>query len=382
MKNVIINGFSLSVINRKTGIEQFCQEVIYGLDKIKPTEIQFYYIYDENGYNTIIEPEKLKNIIPIKEKYFNFEKKLKFNSFKRTKILKKYQKKLKAYVLCLAFELYYGKNQLAVIHDIRSLVTKFDSFKFRLRSKIMMMIIQHYCKNIFTVSNYQKKLISKHTKISKENIDVLYLGYEHLKNIVADYSIFDNFSNIKRGDYYLAIGSLAPHKNFKWIVEVAKRNPNQNFVIVGGKDLSVWKDNIEVKDIKNLIFTGYVSDEEKVALLKESKGFLHPSKFEGFGLPPIEALFFGVKTAVAKATCLPEIYEDCVLYFDPDDYDVDIEEMFNGETKDPQKVFDKCSWEKCVNNVYERLLKMEDIRWNYQFVWRRQKVQMRALQFL
>ena len=55
---------------------------------------------------------------------------------------------------------------------------------------------------------------------------------------------------------------------------------------------------------------------------------MHPAVFEGFGIPPLEALSLGAPIALARASCLPELYGDTARYFDPYDYDVDLDALF------------------------------------------------------
>ena len=68
--------------------------------------------------------------------------------------------------------------------------------------------------------------------------------------------------------------------------------------------------------------------------------------FEGFGIPPLEALSLGAPIALARASCLPELYGDTARYFDPYDYDVDLDALFAKPAAPPDKVLAKYSWEK------------------------------------
>lgn len=109
---------------------------------------------------------------------------------------------------------------------------------------------------------------------------------------------------VKKGEYFYALGSLAGHKNFKWIREVARRNPDKTFVVAGGKDLRAFGDDTEAKDTHNVFYPGYVSDAENAALMKHCRLFLHPAVFEGFGIPPLEALALGAPSPWPKpAAC-------------------------------------------------------------------------------
>ena len=189
-------------------------------------------------------------------------------------------------------------------------------------------------------------LISEKLGIPLDKIGITYNGWEHMKNVTPDESIFDKMPGVKKGEYFYALGSLAKHKNFKWIREVARRSPDKTFVVAGGKDLRAFGDDAEAKDTHNVFYPGYVSDAENAALMKHCKLFLHPAVFEGFGIPPLEALALGAPVALANATCLPELYGDTARYFDPYDYDVDLDALAAQPVAAPDEVLKKYSWDK------------------------------------
>ena len=83
---------------------------------------------------------------------------------------------------------------------------------------------------------------------------------------------------VQKGEYYYALGSLAKHKNFKWIREVARRNPDKTFVVAGGKDLRTFGDDNEAKDTHNVFYPGYVSDAENAALMQHCKAIFAPGR--------------------------------------------------------------------------------------------------------
>ena len=170
-----------------------------------------------------------------------------------------------------------------------------------------------------------------------------------MKGVTPDESIFEKMPGVQKGEYYYALGSLAKHKNFKWIREVARRNPDKTFVVAGGKDLRAFGDDTEAKDTHNVFYPGYVSDAENAALMKHCKLFLHPAVFEGFGIPPLEALALGAPIALANATCLPELYGDTARYFDPYDYDTDLDRLAAQPVAAPDEVLQKYSWDRTAN---------------------------------
>lgn len=131
--------------------------------------------------------------------------------------------------------------------------------------------------------------------------------------------------------------------------------PGQDFVVAGGKDLRAFGDDTEAKDTANVFYPGYVSDEENAALMKHCKLFLHPAVFEGFGIPPLEALSLGAPIALARASCLPELYGDTARYFDPYDYEVDLDALAAQPVAPPDKVLAKYSWDRTAAFWLERI---------------------------
>lgn len=340
MKKIIINGLKLSEKDKITGIQRYSKEIILRLDKLleNENELEVYYAYKAGAQNLIISPEELRNIktIPFKCKNATIANLFSFPRF---------VKKKKAAVCSFTHEILRSKNNISTIHDIRTMVDKHDKLSFRIYCNLMFKVNKKFAKYIVTVSEYQKRLISEKLNINPDKIIVIPNGWEHIKDIDSDMSIFNRVSGLIVKNYYYALGSIAPHKNFKWILEVAKRNPDEIFAIGGAKDLSKWKEVFN-EIPKNVYFLGYVNDAENKALMSNCKAFLHPAKFEGFGIPPLEALACGAQIIISNATCLPEIYGDCAHYFNPDDYEVNLESTLCEKVAPAKGLLDKYSWDK------------------------------------
>lgn len=356
MKTIVINGLALGFAKNITGIQRAAHELIYRLDSLLESEnLSVKYVYNVDNLNQVIVPERLKNIQPIPVKPDG-------KKMWKTRALRKIVKEEDAFLCCISLETAFLRNQISFIYDIRPVTTKFDTLKFRTKYRIYMLLQKINTQFIMTDSEYQKKAIAKYLHVSDSKITVLYMGYEHALNVEKDDGIFDKYPQLKNGGYYYTLGSLAPHKNINWIIEVARRNKDKLFVVAGGKDLRVWKDNVEVTGIDNLLFLGYVSDGENRSLMENCQAFIHPSKYEGFGIPPLEALAYGAKIFISNATCLPEIYEDCAVYFSPDDYDVDLDAMQNQVVAAPDKIFAKCSWDKSAHQFLDILKNIAEHR--------------------
>ena len=156
----------------------------------------------------------------------------------------------------------------------------------------------------------------------------------------------------------MAASGITPQKNFQWIVRNAQYNVDEQYVIVGAKDRSTVND---VQNLKNVFYTGRVSDAELKALMANCKAFIHPAIYEGFGLTPMEAMGAGCKQViVAKASCLPEIYGDSVHYIDPEDANVKIDELLDEPLRvSTDNLLEKYSWKNSANQLLDLLKSME-----------------------
>lgn len=110
-------------------------------------------------------------------------------------------------------------------------------------------------------------------------------------------------------------GNLYPHKNIPILIEAVERL-KINLKIICARGIFEKR----LPKSKYVEFLGKLTDQEIVEVYKRSQAFVFPSLIEGFGLPGLEAMAVGLPVIAAHASCLPEIYENAALYFDP--YDV------------------------------------------------------------
>jgi glycosyltransferase involved in cell wall biosynthesis len=137
--------------------------------------------------------------------------------------------------------------------------------------------------------------------------------------IEADASVLQKHGLIA-GNYFLTIGSHDRHKNIRCVIEAAKQCPKGTppLVLVGG-NASTLKREFEPLAPGRLLFLGRVSDEELKALYANGLSFVFPSITEGFGLPPLEAMYCGCPVITSTGGAIPEICGDAAYYADPND---------------------------------------------------------------
>jgi glycosyltransferase involved in cell wall biosynthesis len=94
-------------------------------------------------------------------------------------------------------------------------------------------------------------------------------------------------------------------------------------VLVGKKNASALQTEAYFTDqnYKNIVFTGFVADDQLAWLFKNCQAYIFPSLMEGFGLPGLEAMAYGAPVASSNATCLPEVYGKAAHYFTPTNVD-------------------------------------------------------------
>jgi glycosyltransferase involved in cell wall biosynthesis len=165
---------------------------------------------------------------------------------------------------------------------------------------------------------------------------------------------------------------LEPRKNINNLILAFKKIGLRDIqLILVGSRSNVFASN-ELKDFihsqKNIIFSGYIPDDELIRLYSEAKLFVYPSYYEGFGLPPLEAMACGCPVVVSNVASLPEVCGNAAQYVDPDNIEGIAEGIHKVLTDEPlrQSMMEKgleraklFSWEKAAKEhikVFEEVL--------------------------
>ncbi len=239
----------------------------------------------------------------------------------------------------------FSKKQLFGKSIYNKLSCTYHKLLFKSASKRMILA--------FTVSHFSKAELMKYLKIDENKIVVGQCGWQHFKNIQIDKTVFDDFPMIKSKSFFLSVSSRTPQKNFKWVIEEAKKEPNEMFVIVGEK---VSLGDSANSELPNLIFTGRLSDERVKALMSECKAFIHPAIYEGFGIPPLEAASVGAKLIISPEASLSEIYTEYAHYIDPFSHNLSLNDLLKEKINDNvDELLTKWSWENNARIIYNAI---------------------------
>jgi glycosyltransferase involved in cell wall biosynthesis len=215
------------------------------------------------------------------------------------------------------------RGRLAVtVHDLSHRIVPeiIGDPKKRIYAKTMFRALRKRASVIFTVSKFSKsELLRLTTGPREDNIIPTHLG------ISAEWYGASQLPRIHSRPYFVYVGNIKPYKNLGRLVEaflkIKERIP-QDLVIVGQSEGFITGESAEFFERvrgsgERIRLTGFVSHQELLSLVGHAHALIMPSLYEGFGLPPIEAMAAGVPVVVAHAASLPEVCGEAALYFDP-----------------------------------------------------------------
>lgn len=181
-----------------------------------------------------------------------------------------------------------------------------------------------YSQKIITVSYFTKEDLLKHFSISSDKIVVIYEAADPPLKFTLEFKQKTLNKFQIDSPFLLYVGNVYPHKNLEGFLKAFQRlsqiHPSLKLVLVGREDYFYKRLKKEVKKLNlesKVIFCGTVTDEELAVLYSQAQVYVFPSFYEGFGLPALEALSYGLPVAAANTSSLPEILEEAALYFDP-----------------------------------------------------------------
>jgi glycosyltransferase involved in cell wall biosynthesis len=226
-------------------------------------------------------------------------------------------------------------------------------------------------KAIITISNFVKEDLAKNYPFTKDKTTTTYCASEPPLSVAAAQPSF-----IEKNDQFLLyVGTAFPHKNLASLItimpELLKKHSDLKLVLAGKKEQYYEKLEKRIRKQRlssHLITPGFVSDAELKWLYSHCKSYVFPSLSEGFGLPGLEAMAHGAPVVSSNATCLPEIYGNAALFFNPnnlDDMVLKIDRILEDKVLRKELIskgysqVKKYSWEKMASethNIYMNAL--------------------------
>lgn len=206
-------------------------------------------------------------------------------------------------------------RSFTVLHDVMVFRTPGNySFAYRSYHQLLDRLIARRSR-LGTVSDFSRREIG--AVLGPKDAVVLHNSSEHIGRITPDAGVLERLGLAPQG-FAMMLGSVTPNKNAALAIEAMRRLGAEapRLVIVGALNPKVFGNVLS--DSQDVIFAGRLSDEEVVALYAAAAALIFPSRYEGFGIPPLEAMCFGCPVLSSNIPPVQEVCGEAALYFSPD----------------------------------------------------------------
>jgi Glycosyltransferase len=263
----------------------------------------------------------------------------------------------------------FAKNKIVItIHDLafKSLKNVFTWKTILWKNFVTRLSIKKADKIIAITKFTESEILKHYPTIEKDKMSVVYNGFNDFsKESLNKENIQNKIRNINKS-YILTVSTISPRKNIDGLIKAfnkIKDEIDQNLVIAGNNGW-MYEDVYKLLDDLNLnnrvIFTGKVNDDELKYLYKNAKVFVYLSFYEGFGLPPLEAMSYGVPCIVSNTASIPEVVGENAIKVNPynlDEISKKIIQILNGEIilekSEVNEHLKKFSWNICAKKTLD-----------------------------
>ena len=365
----------IPLLQKKTGVGRYTYELMTALSRLT-SDLEMFYYYgtswsqhisstDGGGVLSMRQavPIALRKLIPVVLKD-RVKHKIFMNGYRGHKL-----------------DLYHATNYVAPDNDMPLTVTVYDlSFlrypethpadRLAWLNKGFPATIRN-ADQIITISEFSKKEIIELLGVSQRKISIAYPGVDSRLRPLNPTQLAPRLKawSLKPGGYILSVGTLEPRKNLTALFKAYELLPDGikkswPLVVVG---MVGWKEKAIVKEMDalirkgNLIPLGYLSDDHLAVVYAGAKLFVYPSLYEGFGIPPLEAMACGIPVVSSNRASLPEVVGQAGVMVDPEDFHAIAQALESVLTDSPKcstmsrlglQQASKFTWQACAEKTF------------------------------
>jgi glycosyltransferase involved in cell wall biosynthesis len=316
------NLIAIDARSSGTSTGRYVDKLIEYIAKIDPD-------YD---FNIIAYSDRVGFMKKIAPKYTVYETKVPLLGFKEQTDLLREINEIDADLVHFAMiqqpVLYRGKV-VTTMHDLTMAKPEFRNPRTNVVVFYIKMVVYKWINKIgakksafiITGTEYIKKEVMGFTKQPDKKFVVTYESADKIKEKA------DPYKKLVGKKFLMYIGRPWPHKNLNRLIDAFQilqdKHPDLYLALAGVKNdnyVDIEK-RVNSQGIKNIIFTDFVTEGQLRWLYENCAVYVFPSLSEGFGLPGLEAMVHGAPVVSSNATCLPEVYGDAAMYFNPRDTD-------------------------------------------------------------
>lgn len=358
-------GLDARMMGKGFGLARYTEQLILHLLKVDQENEYVFFLRTENWDQILGTAPRVKKVladIP----WYTFQEQVQLS-----RIIKKEKVDLMHFPHW-NIPYFYNDPYIVTIHDLimfhypRAEATTLGPVKFWIKDlahRMLLRKIGERAQHIVATSKFTKQDIHKTLQIPLEKMTVTYQAPAFASGATAGKpaNVLNKYHITK--PYIMYVGAAYPHKNLErltdaWNMYEQKYGSTHQLVLVG-------KENHFYSELKKyhstnapqsqVIFAGFVPDEELSDLYTHASLYVFPSLYEGFGLPPLEAMTHNIPVISSKESCLPEVLGNAAHYFDPNSTEELVEAIHIGLTNtvlretlqaNAQIILQKYSWDR------------------------------------
>lgn len=313
------------------GTESYIRNLLDGLAKLEEA-FDFTLLVSRDNADTFrkYESDKRFHLLTADIKSENIGKRIIWQNLFQNRLLRKNGfRKCFEPVYCKPW-LNGGIQYTCVIHDLQALhYPEYHPLHEVAYSRLCWRMDVWNAARIVAISRWVRKDIEQ--KYGRKDIEVIYNPILIKKDEVAPFDSLQKKYGIEKKQFYYTVSQMIPHKNLTTLIQVMEKLAEGDCALpcrllisgVNGHAAQELKEQIRDRNLQGTVtLTGFVSNEERNALYQNCHAFLFPSVFEGFGMPPVEAMLFQTPVITTRCASIPEVTQGKAVYVD-DPYDVE-----------------------------------------------------------